>query len=98
MVIPERPWQKAALDLYLTFGTEKWITIRISLIFLNSLKLQNLLLLNEMIFSYGICERVRSDNDPQFRNEFQSFAKEYDFELTTSSSFSLSLTAALRMP
>nr|CAI5857313.1 unnamed protein product [Callosobruchus analis] len=41
----------------------------------------------EMFSRYDICEIVRSDNGPQFRNEFIKFSQEYDLKLITSNPF-----------
>nr|CAI5852327.1 unnamed protein product [Callosobruchus analis] len=88
---PERPWQKAALDLYKC--KDSWYLIitdyysRFFEIFKLSKMTESVIIekVKEIFSRYGICEIMRSDNGPQFRNEFIKFSQEYDFKLITSS-------------
>lgn len=89
---PDRPWQKIALDL---FKTENWYLIvtdyysRFFEIFKLKTMTESVIIskLKELFARYGIPELVRSDNGPQFQNEFRKFALEYDFKHVTSSPY-----------
>lgn len=90
--LPERPWQKIAVDL---FKYKTWfliITDYFSKYFevfeLSSLSEAAVILRMKETFSrFGIPEVVRSDNGPQFQSGFKNFAKQYNFEHVTSSPY-----------
>src|SRR3978361_946957 len=80
--LPDRPWQKIAVDL---FKCNSWYLIVTDYYsrFFEIFKLQKLTesvvitKLKQSFSRYGIPEVVRSDNGPQFRSEFNNFAKTY---------------------
>lgn len=90
--IPDRPWQKIAVDL---FKNNDWYLIvtdyysRFFEIFqLNRLTEYTIIMkLKELFSRYGIAEIVRSDNGPQFQTAFKNFAQEYNFTHITSSPY-----------
>lgn len=89
---PDRPWQKIALDL---FKADHWYLIVTDYYsrFFEIFKLKTMtegviiLKMKELFSRYGIPEIVRSDNGPQFQNEFRKFSLEYDFKHITSSPY-----------
>uniref|UniRef100_A0A1Y1K762 Integrase catalytic domain-containing protein n=2 Tax=Photinus pyralis TaxID=7054 RepID=A0A1Y1K762_PHOPY len=90
--MPDRPWEKIAVDL---FKLDKWYLIVVDyysryfeifelermteVVVINKLK--------EMFARLGIPEIVRSDNGPQFSTQFKNFAHSYNFTHTTSSPY-----------
>ena len=94
MEIPSRPWQKLGVDLFLHDST--WYVIvadyysKYPWIFqLAAISFNDVISALKFCFSeYGIPEEVISDNGPQFTaREYQDFAAQYGFRLTTSSPY-----------
>ena len=94
MEIPSRPWQKLGVDLFL--HNSSWYVIvadyysKYPWIFqLAAISSKDVISALKFCFSeYGIPEEVISDNGPQFTaREYQDFAAQYGFRLTTSSPY-----------
>ena len=94
MEIPSRPWQKLGDDLFL--HDSSWYVIvadyysKYPWIFqLAAISSKDVITALKFCFSdYGIPEEVISDNGPQFTaTEYQEFAAQYGFKLTTSSPY-----------
>ena len=94
MEIPSRPWQKLGVDLFL--HDSSWYVIvadyysKYPWIFqLAAISSKDVISALKFCFSeYGIPEEVISDNGPQFTaREYQDFAAQYGFRLTTSSPY-----------
>ena len=94
MEIPSRPWQKLGVDLFLHDSC--WYVIvadyysKYPWIFqLAAISSKDVISALKFCFSeHGIPEEVISDNGPQFTaREYQDFAAQYGFRLTTSSPY-----------
>lgn len=90
--IPGYPWQKVAADI-MFFGNARYlITVDYFSKFIEVNRLPDgkaatiINILKQHFARQGIPEEFISDNGPEFANhEFRQFAKEYDFQHTTSS-------------
>ena len=94
MKIPSRPWQKLGVDLFP--HDSLWYIIvadynsKCPQIFqLAAISTKNMISALKFCFSkFGMPEEVISDNGPQFTvGEYQDFAAQYGFGLTTSSPY-----------
>lgn len=90
--IPVRPWQKVATDLFSWSNKEYLVTVDYYSRYFEIDELQSttasavIRKLTAHFARHGIPETVISDNGPQFASqEFQEFAKAWDFIHTTSS-------------
>ena len=90
--IPDRPWSKIATDLYHLNGPQYLILVDYyskfpEIILLNSTKAGPVIAAMKSIFArQGIPDSVMSDNGPPFDSAtFASFARNWEFEHTTSS-------------
>ena len=90
--LPEYPWQKIGTDLFSLNGSNYLLAADYfsrfpEVIKLTSTTSASIISALKSIFSrYGIPEEVVSDNGPQYSShEFRDFAKEYNFNHTTSS-------------
>ena len=94
MEIPSRPWQKPGVDLF--FHDSSWCVIVADcyskypwILQLAAISSKGVISALKFCFSeFGIPEEVISDNGPQFTaREYQDFAAQYGFRLTTSSPY-----------
>ena len=94
MKIPSRPWQKLGVDIFL--HESSWHVIvadycsKYPWIFqLAAISSKDVIsVLNFSFSEFGMPEEVISDNGPQFTaREYQDFAAQYGFRLTTSSPY-----------
>ena len=90
--LPNYPWQKIETDLFVLNGTTYLITSDYFSRFPEVIKFTTttatsvISALKSIFARYGITEQVISDNGPQYASqEFSDFAKEYNFQHTTSS-------------
>ena len=90
--LPDRPWQRIALDLcehkhqnYLVISD--YYSRFLEILHLSSTTSAHVIQRLKTVFArFGIAEEVVSDNGPQFSSaEFQNFSKELDFKHVTSS-------------
>jgi hypothetical protein len=89
---PQRPWQRVATDLLEWNGSSYFVLVDyysryIELAKLYSMSSASVIRIMKSIFArHGVPETVMSDNGPQYiSEEFQEFAKDYDFSHVTSS-------------
>ena len=92
--LPQRPWEKIGTDLFELKGKSYLLLVDyfsryIEVIKLSSTTTSSIVTAMKPIFArYGIPNIVISDNGPQYSSqEFQEFAKAYDFEHITSSPY-----------
>ena len=90
--LPTYPWQKIGSDLFLLNGSTYLIVSDYFSRFPEVIKLTNttsagvISALKSLFARYGIPEELVSDNGPQYASqEFCDFAKQYNFQHTTSS-------------
>ena len=94
MEIPSRPWQKIGVDLFLYASS--WYVIVVDyyskypwIFQLAAISSKDVISALKFCFSeYGIPEEVIRDNGPKFTaREYQDFAAQYGFRLTTNSPY-----------
>ena len=90
--VPEQPWQVVATDIFTLDGVDYLITVDYYSRFFEIDKLpdtKSLTVIRKLkthFARYGICQKLVSDNAPQFTSDqFSTFAREWGFEQTTSS-------------
>ncbi|XP_046391596.1 uncharacterized protein K02A2.6-like [Ischnura elegans] len=91
---PARPWQVVGIDIFHSRGREYLVAVDYFSKYPEVARLENTrapLVVGKLkaIFArHGIPEIVRADNGPPFSsNDFRNFAREYGFELLTSSPY-----------
>ena len=92
--VSDRPWSKVAVDLFTLHKTEYIIVVDdysnfFELRALSDTRASSVISsLNSQFARHGIPNIVRSDNGSQFSSlDFKTFARECDFEHTTSSPY-----------
>ena len=90
--LPNRAWSHLAADLCELNGKTFLVAIDYYSRYLEIAQLSTttsrvvILQLKEMFARWGICDKITTDNGPQFSSdEFKKFAEEYGFEHVTSS-------------
>ena len=90
--IPTRPWQNIASDLFCFEGKDYLVTVcyysrYFEVDALPDTKSSTVVRKLKAHFArHGICDKLTSDNGPQYTSQiFQDFAKQWDFEHSTSS-------------
>ena len=89
---PDRPWQEVACDLFELEGKHYLVTVDCHSNFAETDQLSSTTAfavigkLKQHFARYGVPERVRTDNGPQFSSEeFHGFSQEWQFKHMTSS-------------
>jgi transposase InsO family protein len=90
--IPDQPWQEIATDIFTLDGTDYLITVDYYSRYFEIDRLTDtksvtiIRKLKTHFARYGICQKLISDNGPQFKSEqFAKFAENWGFEHSTSS-------------
>ncbi|CAL1672014.1 unnamed protein product [Lasius platythorax] len=91
--IPDRPWQIVGTDLFQCKNNNYIIFVDyfsryFEIAELRSTSATAVISVAKKIFArFGVPEVVRTDNGPQYRDEFKRFAEKWQFELVTSSPY-----------